>query len=248
MRKRLLSCLALGLLAGAACAIQALPSRSRQAHATAPASSGLNPASSADRQLQAFDAAHPQCQLWTNWQKMCSRTGPDGATVCVTDPGRPVRPSEPFCTAGTEAEASPSRAQIASYRRFCRFRPGQEGNPFHGCEGAENRPFNGRRVAARLHQWCDLWVDGDYRMVCRSGNLAIRNVPRCDSLARSQFEAPSRLMCARRSMPSWCRTPGLLGDGPQYPYPEVILPLGYSIGNATVVGVYCREHRQPPNS
>jgi len=107
MRERLLSCLALGLLAGAACAGLAQPGSDR-AH---PSATGLDPSRRADRALQAFDAAHPQCQLWTNWQKMCSRTGPDGATVCVTDPDRPVRPSEPFCTAGTEAEASPSRHQ-----------------------------------------------------------------------------------------------------------------------------------------
>jgi len=26
----------------------------------------------ADRALEAFDTANPSCQLWTNWQKMCS--------------------------------------------------------------------------------------------------------------------------------------------------------------------------------
>jgi hypothetical protein len=240
MRGVLISSLALGALAGAACAMQALPSRSPQRDTAASPASGLNPANTADRVLQAFDAAHPQCQLWTNWQKMCSRTGPDGATVCVIDPDRPVRPSEPFCTGGPwSADEPATRAQLASYGRFCRVRRAQVTAPFRVCEGGEDRPFNGRRIAARLHPWCQLWVDEDRNHVCQTGSMNLPNVPRCEALARRGAEARSRLSCTSRAMPPWCRQPALLGDGPQYPYTGVWLPLGHIRQDPTVGGTYC---------
>lgn len=74
----------------------------------------------ADVALAAFGEANLQCQLWTNWQKMCSRTGEGGAVACSTDPDRPVAPSEPFCTAGEAAP--PTRAQVKSFERFCKLR------------------------------------------------------------------------------------------------------------------------------
>ncbi len=51
----------------------------------------------ADAALAAFDKDNPDCQLWTNWQKMCSRTGLNGQTHCNIDPDKPVKPSVPFC-------------------------------------------------------------------------------------------------------------------------------------------------------
>ncbi len=51
----------------------------------------------ADAALAAFDKDNPSCQLWTNWKKMCSRTGTNGETLCNTDPDKPVKPSTPFC-------------------------------------------------------------------------------------------------------------------------------------------------------
>jgi len=53
--------------------------------------------SKADRALQAFDKNHPECALWSNWRKLCSRIGPGGSTYCRTDPDHPASPSAPFC-------------------------------------------------------------------------------------------------------------------------------------------------------
>lgn len=53
--------------------------------------------SKADRALQAFDKNHPECALWSDWRKLCSRIGPDGATYCRIDPEHPASPSAPFC-------------------------------------------------------------------------------------------------------------------------------------------------------
>lgn len=51
----------------------------------------------ADAALAAFDKDNPDCQLWTNWQKMCSRMGGSGETLCAIDTQRRVAPSAAFC-------------------------------------------------------------------------------------------------------------------------------------------------------
>lgn len=198
--------------------------------------------SAADRELTAFGEANPSCEIWTNWAKMCSRTGPNGEVTCVSDPDRPVRPSAPFCTGGAGASGPATTAQLASYRRFCRARSGRGAEQFRTCEGREDRPFNGRRIAARSHSWCQLWADENYDLVCQTGDLNVPNVPRCEGLARSGFEAQSKLLCVSRTSPRWCRFPRLLGGGPQYPFGEYTGP-GYRIGNPTVVGVHCEGRR-----
>jgi len=194
----------------------------------------------ADAQLAAFDRAHPQCQLWTNWQKMCSRSGPNGETVCVTDPDRPVAPSEPFCTAPQSAGRSPSSAQVRSFARFCRADPlSPPESPFHLCQGGDDRPFNGTRVAARLHPWCDLWADDQSNLVCQSGALDIGNVPRCDTVMHAPAAPRSKLYCVKRNVPGWCRQAQLLGNGPEYPFKGPFAMPGNVIRNPTVVGAYC---------
>lgn len=49
----------------------------------------------ADAALVQFANSNPDCQLWTNWEKMCSRTS--GASTCIRDSRLQVRPSTPFC-------------------------------------------------------------------------------------------------------------------------------------------------------
>ncbi len=242
MRNFLFTAIPLALLAAAACMAGIPAGDAGQGQGRALATASLNPARAADRQLLAFGEVHPECQLWTNWQKMCSRTGANGEPLCVTDPGRSVPPSEPFCTAPRSAlSETPTRAQLGSHRRFCRPGRGTGGDRLRSCEGGEDRPFNGRRLAARMHPWCQLWVDENYRHVCQSGTLNIPNLPRCETLVRRGFVARSKLSCANRSMPGWCRSPALLGDGPQYPYPRDYVGPGYRLGNPTVVGPYCER-------
>jgi hypothetical protein len=201
-------------------------------------------AARSDARLLSFGRTHPHCQLWTNWHKVCSRTGAHGATTCFTDPDRPVAPSEPFCTAAdSPSSETVTPAQIASYSRFCHYQAAPGIEPFRICAGpeAEERPFNGRRIAARLHPWCEIWADERMRPVCQSGNVAGLHLRQCGPLARQGFEAPTRLQCVRRSVPSWCEEAGLLGNGPEYPYSGTMIMLGYTTGPATVVGVYCER-------
>ena len=60
--------------------------------------------SKADRALQAFDKNHPECAVWSNWRKLCSRIGPGGSNYCRTDPDH-------HCGALT-AEQPPWRASL----------------------------------------------------------------------------------------------------------------------------------------
>jgi hypothetical protein len=125
----------------------------------------------ADASLARFDRAHPQCQLWTNWQKMCSRTGEAGKTYCQTDADRPARPSEPFCVAGAVDPQGPLHANAgdttqvrASRNRFCARFAGastDENNPrgLPACQiYRQDRPFNGTSLTAVAHPLCRHWV------------------------------------------------------------------------------------------
>jgi hypothetical protein len=122
-----------------------------------------------DTQLAAFEREHPSCQLWTNWQKMCSRTGRGGSTYCVRDDERSVRRSEPFCAHYRDAGAwyEHNARQEASSLRFCRTvgleslvdGDGRRSTGRRLCKKyGEDRPFNGRRLAARANPLCEEWI------------------------------------------------------------------------------------------
>jgi hypothetical protein len=53
--------------------------------------------SKADQALRHFDINHRECELWSDWRKLCSRIGPNGSTYCQIDSSHPVKPSAPFC-------------------------------------------------------------------------------------------------------------------------------------------------------
>jgi hypothetical protein len=76
----------------------------------------------ADAALAQFDRDNPSCQLWTNWQKICSRTGNDSATSCLRSSYR-VRPSVPFCQGhrlgSTAPDAEDRPNEFRSMQRFC---------------------------------------------------------------------------------------------------------------------------------
>jgi hypothetical protein len=121
--------------------------------------------------LTHFDREHPQCQLWTNWQKLCSRTGQDGATFCQVDQEHLARPSTPFCLAGPIDPAGPlyftsrdTPETRSSRNRFCaRFGdalvdPENPGN-LPNCEAyTVDRPFNGTSLTSVAHPLCRHWV------------------------------------------------------------------------------------------
>ena len=111
----------------------------------------------ADTDLTLFDIANPNCQLWTNWQKMCARLDAQGGMHCVVDPGRPARPSTPFCVAGSKGHSDIalttnwSRSMLQSIGRYC-----EDKNPGHPtaataiayCQFKTKRPFGDRLAAA----------------------------------------------------------------------------------------------------
>jgi hypothetical protein len=69
---------------------------------------------SADIALDSFGRDQPQCLLWTNWQKICSRTGLNGEITCAMDSGFKVRPSTPFC-AGISGSLAPTPLRPSPY-------------------------------------------------------------------------------------------------------------------------------------
>jgi hypothetical protein len=215
MRRVLLSSLALGVLAGAACAIQALPRPPRPASASVSASATLNPARAADRRLLAYGEAHPECRMWTNWEKLCSRAGPGGSVQCTVDPDRRVTPATPFCAAGGNAPPSPRpRSEQASAERFCRRHASARssnsagrGAPTRLCAQQEpERPFNGRRIAALMQPGCEGLADAETgRPFCRRGGDAAAGIPDCGVLAAQGYEHSRWLQCSRWSGESSCR-------------------------------------------
>lgn len=124
----------------------------------------------ADLALTAFGADNRACRMWTNWQSLCSRTGPGGSAYCKKDPGFAVEPSEPFCVSrqippGTTDQAQfDTPGQRRSRNRFCDLFVGQPGS-MRGPAGstpecelyAAERPFDGRRPEAVAHPLCRQW-------------------------------------------------------------------------------------------
>jgi hypothetical protein len=204
----------------------------------------------ADSSLARFDRDNPRCRLWTNWQKMCSRTGRHGTTLCVDDPGRRVAPSEPFCTSGagyawpSSDPSSLSGAQSISLHRFCSPESaavGPMGDKIEECGFSEARPFNGLRLAARLHPWCRQWNEAiTMKPVCRTGR-ARGALPRCGELAAAQFVSRRGFYCARSSIPAWCGEAEGLGVEASYPKKGDIIPVAERQSAFAVRGISCRE-------
>jgi hypothetical protein len=143
----------------------------------------------ADAAFAAFDKDNPDCQLWTNWQKMCSRTGENGATFCQKARVS-VKPSVPFCTTTGEfddvSDISFSTPQMDSYLRFCSRKTGEIFNNVPACIWSKNRPFSGLNIKEQKHPWCKTWK----LTVSKSVN---------PSLSKE-----NGYKCADRSVPAWC--------------------------------------------
>jgi hypothetical protein len=132
------------------------------------ASADFGGRTAADLRLARFGTDNPECPLWTNWRKICSRTGANGATVCSVDRERPVRSSEPFCVATpfSGKSGSFSEKQRLSSLRFCaatrqeHVTDGSGATLYREVVCARyrvDRPFNGRGIAARRHPLCKSW-------------------------------------------------------------------------------------------
>jgi hypothetical protein len=151
----------------------------------------------ADVALAAFDTDNPDCQLWTNWQKMCSRTGENGATYCNTDPVEPVKPSAPFCEVRTLTEVDGQtmlyigdpaikRLSSLSRNRFCEQVIGESSlsNEVLDLENQieksvtcsrfrNSRPFNGLDEKSQTSPLCISW-----KKTPNGLNYCDKNVPK----------------------------------------------------------------------
>lgn len=136
--------------------------------------------SKTDQVLRTFDKKHPECASWTDWHKLCSRSGANGATSCKTDAEHPTTPSSPFCVVMKNPQAASvtdgdTPSQRASRRRFS-YLKSLRYYEYSGSGRASQkvsivrhwrreRPFNGTRFAQIREPLCEIWwfpdpVDG----------------------------------------------------------------------------------------
>ncbi len=213
MRNLIFTAIPLALLAAAACVTGMPAGDAGDGQARAPAAVSLDTARAADRQMLAYGEAHPECRLWTNWEKLCSRTGRGGGIECDIDRGRRVAPSLPFCVASrSETPASPAQdTERALRERFCVARTTTENlldqSLVRVCTRHDpRRPFNGRRIAALLHRGCDSLSDAATgRLYCVRGGNAAARVPDCVRLAAAGREHSGLLQCSSWSGDASCQ-------------------------------------------
>jgi hypothetical protein len=160
----------------------------------------------ADAALAAFDKSNPTCQLWTNWQKMCSRTGPKGSTWCTTDSATPVRPSLTFCADTQGVSFLPNelddRRQIVSAERFLEqnSRPSNFDSDEYRIKMIDGRPFSGKSLAGRRHPYCDVWArESDAKPVCAERGT-FPELPRCSAVVASKIRTKDVLYCASENV------------------------------------------------
>lgn len=123
--------------------------------------------SNADRALEAFDKTHPQCALWTDWHKLCSRTGLGGSTYCRLDREHPAKPSAPFCGLGDGAPNNiQATLEVKSRNRFsylvnrkydCFKTVGETCQKIFDRHWRKDRPFGGGFLNQMEHPSCAVW-------------------------------------------------------------------------------------------
>lgn len=197
----------------------------------------------ADAALKAFDRKNPTCQLWSNWQKMCSRTGVGGKTFCTTNSTNLVRPSTPFCAGDAKGldriEAATLTNEQISRDRFCVSFDSTStfarklGRP--SCyERDKRRPFGGFEILSRVHPWCKEWKD--------KRTFQIVDV-------KSGASSEAGFYCSKTRVPKWCKQADGLGlipldspDDPDFGKGKIrVLAVVDSTANARIVGVMCRK-------
>jgi len=201
----------------------------------------------ADADLARFDRENPQCQLWTNWQRACSRTGADGATYCHYTPVD-VAPSQVFCAAdGIDGYMMIHQLNTvrekASFNRFCAEFDFDYVSGERACvEWSLERPFNGLRLVEVEHPWCNRW---DFQV---------------DPEENPEHSRIRGLYCASRHVPDWCEWPFGWGAGvqdqalkeePLHDEPEasgrneIVLTVGAPIvyESSPVIAVFCARKR-----
>ena len=182
----------------------------------------------ADAALADFERNNPSCQLWTNWQKMCSRTGRSGSTSCIESVHKAM-PSEPFCVARTNRPyegvlPSDSNAQRLSFNRFCEEFSNDQDQAKVCVRWVQERPFSGLNIKDRLHPWCAEWqkaLDPSVNLMA-SERLGFR--------------------CDYPSVPEWCEWVEGLGANPAENPSGLKIPVGpLDPQSRAIIGIYCRR-------
>lgn len=223
----------------------------------------------ASAELAAFDRENPHCELWTNWQQMCSRTGPNGEVVCKEDPVTRAQPSSPFCVVDRvrsfDQIATYSKSQYESYLRFCDKKSDTAWASLRdtpekvaSCVSYQKeRPFNGYHLEARRHPWCRSWrtIKGDVLLLQEEAGNPNRGTLDCARDDCSKTVLDDWLMCNQNRPDSWCTSahwmyhwgslPGQTRiDLPDDPERVVIAPsYVYLREDIPVLGVYCQSRR-----
>lgn len=151
--------------------------------------------------------------MWTNWQKLCSRTGPNRTTYCKRDPYFNVTPSEPFCAVDTEIRQFPlpePERVLASRMRFCArttrsFQPNDRDvptGPLRCAEYEAARPFSGIRIEQMVHPWCATWGTGEPgRAICTVAPTPGVDAPLCGDRSIRSLRRSEAFVCT-----SWVHT------------------------------------------
>ena len=208
----------------------------------------------ADASLTAFDKNNPDCQLWTNWQKMCSRTGEGGATRCITDSQKSVRPSTPFCAEPSAISFSLTDILDLGQKKSAeRFYPQYISSLEKGISSNKDnyRPFSGSNLSSRRHPYCNVWAtENEGKAICAEGE-SFPELPRCESIADDNVLRNNVLYCAveNTSKIADCPEPrGLSGSRrqvsrPPYPYvdKEAEDIIAISDKEDYILSIYCER-------
>lgn len=192
-----------------------------------------------------YGERHPSCAMWTDWQRLCSRTGPGGATLCRSDKDFPVAPSRPFCVIG-ERDATVAGAEAKSRDRFCK-RFGRTYLPTDGekptgpercLEYQPNRPFGGLTIAQMEHPACRVWGTGEPgRDICSEDPNS--GLPSCKSARIRALRRTEPFVCTAWRKPEPCKTI-VGGRAPAHPDAEgLYIYRKVLLANAPVWGTYC---------
>lgn len=209
---------------------------------------GTATAQSQEDQMQRFGRTHPQCQQWTDWQRLCSRTGPGGSVACRRDLEVRVKPSAPFCVAGAWRDVpwhvADTPAEQKSRMRFCAAPDSEDfgTKKIPICrEYNPRRPFNGSKLATIYDERCQV-----VRMISREADVCRSDgksgAPSCRQALRD-YRAARPLYCAQWKPVDACGAPVLSAPAPTLSGGLVVAP-NRLLSGTPVWGPYCASLRK----
>ena len=200
--------------------------------------------SPADRRLRAFDKSHPQCALWTDWHKLCSRTGPKGASYCRLDRQHTAAPSQPFCAISLDEQQRDTAAERLSRQRFSKIRRQED---CQNCSPARiyqpDRPFGGAQLSQVEHPQCAVWrlehpIKFNNIQVDECSEDGRPGMPSCRSAALQRLKQDAPFVCSEAVRPKVCGEPRSTAEAYNT---RDILPVGYKLSVSPVWGFHCNR-------